>query len=140
MRAEAEPKPHSRRNKSARGAPVARFAAWVGLFSLGEPGAESRERSRLRWAIEESHTVAVGRGAVVRSNTGCYKLLNGELFLHIDEMNHVVEHWRMDYNHYRPHSRLSYMTPVGFAQRCRAAACIRQHTSVPDGVQNGGIL
>jgi transposase InsO family protein len=140
MRAEAEPKPHSRRNESARGAPVAHSVAWVGLFSLGELGAASRERSRLRWAIKESHTVAVGRGAVVRSNTGCSKLLNGELFLHIDEMRYVVEHWRMDYNHYRPHSRLRYMTPAGFAQRCRAAACIRQYTSVPDGVRDGEIL
>ena len=33
MRAEAEPKPRSRRNESARGALVARFGAWVGPFS-----------------------------------------------------------------------------------------------------------
>jgi hypothetical protein len=32
MRAEAEPKPHSRRNESACGAPVARSRAWVGPF------------------------------------------------------------------------------------------------------------
>jgi putative transposase len=68
------------------------------------------------------------------------ELLNGELFLRIDEMKYVVERWRMDYNHYRPHSSLSYMTPAGFAQRCREAACIRPHTSVPDGVQDCGIL
>lgn len=46
----------------------------------------------------------------------------------------------MDYNHCRPHSSLSYLTPAGFAQRCREAACIRPHTSVPDGVQDCGIL
>jgi len=33
MLAEAEPKPRRRRNESACGAPVARFAAWVGPFS-----------------------------------------------------------------------------------------------------------
>jgi hypothetical protein len=34
MRAEAEPKLHSRRNESARGAPVARSGAWVGPFNM----------------------------------------------------------------------------------------------------------
>jgi hypothetical protein len=33
MLAEAEPKPRRRRNESPCGAPVARFAAWVGPFS-----------------------------------------------------------------------------------------------------------
>ena len=43
------------------------------------------------------------------------ELLNGELFLHIDEVRYVVDRWRMDYNHYRPHSSLGYMSPVAFA-------------------------
>ena len=37
------------------------------------------------------------------------ELLNRELFLHIDELRYVVDRWRMDYNHYRPHSSLDYM-------------------------------
>lgn len=68
------------------------------------------------------------------------ELLNGELFLHIDEMKYVVERWRMDYNHYRPHSSLGYMTPAGFAELCRQAGCIRPHTPVLDGVHDCGIL
>ncbi len=68
------------------------------------------------------------------------ELLDGELFLHIDEMKYVVERWRMDYNHYRPHSSLGYMTPAGFADLCRQAGCIRPHTPVLDGVQDCGIL
>jgi transposase InsO family protein len=36
------------------------------------------------------------------------ELLKGELFLHIGEMKYVVERWQVDYNHYRPHSSLSY--------------------------------
>jgi transposase InsO family protein len=43
------------------------------------------------------------------------ELLNGELFLHIDELRYVVDRWRMDYNHYRPHSSLDYMSPAAFA-------------------------
>jgi len=44
------------------------------------------------------------------------ELLGGELFLHIDETKFVVERRRMDYNHYRSHSSLSYMIPAGFAE------------------------
>jgi transposase InsO family protein len=68
------------------------------------------------------------------------ELLDGKLFLHIDEMKYVVERWRMDYNHYRPHSSLGYMTPAGFAGLCQQAGCIRPHTPVLDGVQDCGIL
>ena len=68
------------------------------------------------------------------------ELLDGELFLHIDEMKYVVERWRMDYNHYRPHSSLGYMTPAGFAELCREVGCIRPNTPVFSGVQDCGIL
>ena len=29
-----------------------------------------------------------------------------------------VDRWRMDYNHYRPHSSLDYMAPAAFAAKC----------------------
>ena len=32
---------------------------------------------------------------------------------HIDELRYVVDCWRMDYNHYRPHSSLRFMAPAG---------------------------
>jgi transposase InsO family protein len=62
------------------------------------------------------------------------ELLDGELFLHIDEMKYVVQRWRMDYNHYRPHSSLGYQTPAGFAEQCRKAGCIKPQTPVDNGV------
>ena len=68
------------------------------------------------------------------------ELLNRELFLSIDELRYVADRWRMDYNHYRPHSSLSYMTPAGFAELCRQTDCIRPHMPVLDGVQDCGIL
>ena len=46
------------------------------------------------------------------------ELLNGELFLSIDELRYVADRWRMDYNHYRPHSSLDYMAPAAFAAIC----------------------
>ena len=45
------------------------------------------------------------------------ELLNRELFLHIDELRYVADRWRMDYNHYRPHSSLDYMAPAAFAAK-----------------------
>ena len=46
------------------------------------------------------------------------ELLNRELFLPIDELRYVADRWRMDYNHYRPHSSLNYMSPAVFAAKC----------------------
>jgi putative transposase len=46
------------------------------------------------------------------------ELLNRELFLSIDELRYVADRWRMDYNHYRPHSSLDYMAPAAFAAMC----------------------
>jgi transposase InsO family protein len=60
------------------------------------------------------------------------ELLAGELFLHVDEVRYIVERWRMDYNHYRPHSSLGYMTPAAFAQLCREVGCVRRYISIPN--------
>jgi len=46
------------------------------------------------------------------------ELLDGELFLPIDEMKYVVERCRMDYNHYRLHSSLDHKVPAAFAAIC----------------------
>ena len=46
------------------------------------------------------------------------ELLNRELFLSINELRYVVDRWRMDYNHYRPHSSPDYMAPAAFAAKC----------------------
>ena len=43
------------------------------------------------------------------------ELLNRELFYGVKEAKVLVENWRMDYNHHRPHSSLGYITPAAFA-------------------------
>ena len=50
------------------------------------------------------------------------ELLNRELFLSLAEARFVVDRWRLDYNHRRPHSSLDYQTPAAFAARCTASA------------------
>jgi transposase InsO family protein len=52
--------------------------------------------------------------------------LDGELFLSLAEARYVVDRWRMDYNHHRPHSMLNWMTPAAFA-----AACVPPGSATP---------
>jgi transposase InsO family protein len=46
------------------------------------------------------------------------ELLNRELFLSQEEARWVIDRWRLDYNHHRPHSALDYQTPAAFAAGC----------------------
>lgn len=45
-----------------------------------------------------------------------------ELFENLAAARTLTAAWREDYNHYRPHSSLEYLTPVEFAARCTASA------------------
>ncbi|WP_146682696.1 integrase core domain-containing protein [Limihaloglobus sulfuriphilus] len=53
------------------------------------------------------------------------ELINGEIFLSLVELKYVVNRWRMDYNHYRPHSSLSSMTPADFGRLCIETGCCK---------------
>ncbi len=43
--------------------------------------------------------------------------LNREVFRNGREAQAIVENWRQEYNNYRPHSSLGYLTPAEFARR-----------------------
>ena len=43
--------------------------------------------------------------------------LNREIFRNGKEAQTIVENWRQEYNNYRPHSSLDYLTPAEFARR-----------------------
>ena len=43
------------------------------------------------------------------------ELLNRELFLGLDEARYVLDTWRNDYNHRRPHSGIGWQTPAAYA-------------------------
>lgn len=47
------------------------------------------------------------------------ELLAVELFSCLAEAKVLIEDWRQDYNHHRPHSSLGMMTPAAFAARWR---------------------
>jgi putative transposase len=48
--------------------------------------------------------------------------LNEHWFLGLADARRIVEAWRQDYNHHRPHSALGYQTPAEFAQGTFTAA------------------
>ena len=58
------------------------------------------------------------------------ELLDRELFLSINELRYVVDRWRMDYNHYRPHSSLNYMAPAAFAAACQSSDSATLHRKI----------
>ena len=43
------------------------------------------------------------------------ELLNRELFLSVPEARYVLDEWREEYNHRRPHSGLKWQTPAAYA-------------------------
>ena len=43
------------------------------------------------------------------------ELLNRELFLSVPEARFVLDEWRLEYNHRRPHSGLRWQTPAAYA-------------------------
>ena len=45
------------------------------------------------------------------------ELLNRELFTGLEDARWVVDRWRLDFNHQRPHSSLDYQTPAEFSAR-----------------------
>ena len=45
------------------------------------------------------------------------ELLNRELFLSLPEARYVLDEWRLEYNHRRPHSSLNWETPAAVAAR-----------------------
>lgn len=45
------------------------------------------------------------------------ELLDRELFLSLPEARYVLDEWRLDYNHRRPHSGIGWQTPAAYAAK-----------------------
>lgn len=46
--------------------------------------------------------------------------LNQHWFKHLSEAQEIIECWRIEYNGFRPHMALDYMTPIEYAQKLAA--------------------
>jgi putative transposase len=80
------------------------------------------------WAYRHGvklHFIRPGKpveNAYIESFNGKFRdeCLNEHWFLGLDHAREVIEGWRWDYDHVRPHSALGNLTPAEFARRARA--------------------
>jgi len=76
----------------------------------------------LRWAIDRVawHYIQP-RQRVQNAFIDCFnsrlrdECLNDQLFLSLAEAREIIDRWRHDYNHLRPHGSLGALTPTEFA-------------------------
>ena len=95
-------------------------------YIRSDNGPEFTSRSVQRW-LEDSGVgplfIEPGspwENGYIESFNGKFRdeCLNGELFLSLAEARYIVDRWRLDYNHHRPHSMLGWLTPAAFAVSC----------------------
>ena len=95
---------------------------------VGARGPEFVAKSVRRWLDRATvKTLFIAKGSpwengYVESFNGKLRdeLLNRELFLSLEEARWLIDRWRADYNHRRPHSALDYQTPAAYAAGCVA--------------------
>ncbi len=63
------------------------------------------------------------------------ELLSVELFSCLTEAQVLIEDWRQDYNHHRPHSALQMMTPAAFAASLRQPPARPTATAAGEGIE-----
>jgi putative transposase len=62
--------------------------------------------------------------AYIESFNGSFRdeCLNTNWFMSLEDAREKIERWKTDYNEFRPHSALTYLTPAEFARKSRAEA------------------
>lgn len=93
---------------------------------VSDDGTEFTSRAILAWAEErtvEWHYIVPGKpmqNAFAESFIGRLRdeCLNEHLFRSLRQARAIIEGWRLDYNHHRPHTSLQGLTPIEFATRC----------------------
>jgi len=99
-------------------------------YLRSDNGPEFVAKSVCRWLQQaDVQTLFIAKGSpwengYVESFNGKLRdeLLNRELFLSLEEARWVIDRWRLDYNHRRPHSSLDYQTPAAYAAGCVLSA------------------
>lgn len=95
-----------------------------GIISV-DNGSEFTSRALKEWAYLNEvkiHFIRPGKpteNAHIESFNGRLRdeCLNTHCFLSIQAAQSLIEAWRVDYNHYRPHSSIGNITPREFARR-----------------------
>lgn len=97
------------------------------LMIVSDNGTELTSRAILQWQEDnavEWHYIAPGKpmqNGFVESLNGRLRdeCLNEHLFRSLPAAQQIIEDWRIDYNHARPHTSLGGLTPSEFATRSR---------------------
>ncbi len=86
---------------------------------LSDNGTELTSNAILAWVDERRiawRYIQPGKPVQRASMPGSeFELLNETLFRSLGEARRLIEAWRHDYNHHRPHSKLGWLTPAGYA-------------------------
>ena len=113
---------------------------------VSDNGTELTSKAILKWAADNNiqwHYITPGKP----SENGFTESLNGKirdeclnehLFRNLNHARIILEEWRQDYNHVRPHSSLNYMTPMEFLNKSNGMmdASIIPLTSAKQSVTN----
>ncbi len=88
-------------------------------------GPEFVSRALLRWALRNDLSMSLidpWQKGTAESFNGKFRdeCLSMEWFRVRQEAKAVIESWREHYNHVRPHSSLSNMTPIEFGKKCNS--------------------
>lgn len=94
---------------------------------VSDNGTEFTSNAMLTWAAENSvewHFIAPGKpmqNGFAESFNGRFRdeCLNEHAFRGLPDARRIIDTWRTDYNHARPHTSLGGMTPREFATRSR---------------------
>jgi putative transposase len=100
---------------------------------VSDNGTELTSNAILAWTDDAGvgwHYIAPGKpqqNGFIESFNGRLRdeLLNETLFRSLTHARSVLEAWRHDYNHERPHSKLGWMTPLDFASALRGESARR---------------
>ena len=91
---------------------------------VSDNGTELTSGAVLRWAIDRVawHYIQPGKpvqNAFIESFNSRLRdeCLNEHVFVRLSEAREIIEAWRHDYNHVRPHSSLGALTPTEFANQ-----------------------
>ena len=90
-------------------------------------GSEFISKEMDHWAYENKVTMDYSRpgkptdNPFVESFNGSLRdeCLNAHWFLSLQDATEKIEAWRIEYNHYRPHSSLNDLTPVEFIEQMK---------------------
>jgi len=126
--------------RSIPGAKVINTLEWLFLtrrapaYIRSDNGPEFIAKAVQDWLKEnQSKTIYIEPGApwenpFIESFNGKLReeCLNRYEFVSVHEAREIIEAWRIEYNTYRPHSSLNYLTPAEFASQCKV---VGEHSS-----------